>query len=159
MERSLRWVPLVWPTVLLGIFFAVPFAIMVAVSLFHRQPGGFFEPGLELTHYRRFITPFFLERLGVTIGIAAAAAGTALAIAVPFTYLLTRARRRTQVAWLIVILSVLSLSEVIVGFGWSVLLSRTAGVPAIASTSSSRVQTQPCFACATSSASHDSTVG
>jgi putative spermidine/putrescine transport system permease protein len=128
MDRTLRWAPLIWPTALLGVFFAVPFAIMVAVSLFHRQPGGFFEPGFELTHYRRFLTPFFLERLGITIGIAAAAAGAALAIAVPFTYLLTRARRRTQVAWLIVILSVLSLSEVIVGFGWSVLLSRTAGI-------------------------------
>lgn len=128
MERTLRRLPLIWPTVLLGVFFAVPFAIMVAVSVFHRQPGGFFEPGFEFTHYRRFLTPFFLERLGVSIGIAAAAAGVALAVAVPFTYLLTRAARRTQVLWLIVILSVLSLSEVIVGFGWSVLLSRTAGL-------------------------------
>ena len=128
MERSLRWLPLIWPTVLLGVFFAVPFAIMVAVSFFHRQPGGFFEPGFELTHYQRFLTPFFLGRLGDSIGVAAAAAGMALAVAVPFTYLLTRASRRFQVLWLIAILSVLSLSEVIVGFGWSVLLSRTAGL-------------------------------
>ncbi len=128
MARAVRWLPLAWPTALLGVFFAVPFAIMVAVSLFHRQPGGFFEPGFELTHYRRFLSPFFLERLAVSLGVAATTALVTLAIAVPFTYLLTRAARRTQVLWLILVLSVLSLSEVIVGFGWSVLLSRTAGL-------------------------------
>src|SRR3546814_6671089 len=46
----------------------------------------------------------------------------------PFTYLLTRLRRRHQVLWLVLLLSVLSLSEVIIGFTWSVLLSRTAGL-------------------------------
>ncbi len=36
-------------------------------------------------------------------------------------------KRRSQIVWLILLMSVLSLSEVIVGFTWSLLLSRTAG--------------------------------
>ncbi|MEV8657385.1 hypothetical protein AB0071_25785, partial [Klebsiella pneumoniae] len=36
--------------------------------------------------------------------------------------------RRRQVPWLVFLLAVLSLSEVIVGFSWSTLLSRTAGI-------------------------------
>src|SRR3546814_5197382 len=46
----------------------------------------------------------------------------------PFTYLLTCRGRRVQVALLVALLAVLSLSEVIIGFAWSTLLSRTAGI-------------------------------
>jgi putative spermidine/putrescine transport system permease protein len=49
-------------------------------------------------------------------------------VSVPFTVLLTRASRRAQTLWLVALLSVLSLSEVIIGFSWSTLLSRTAGI-------------------------------
>ena len=49
-------------------------------------------------------------------------------VAFPFTYCLTRLRRKAQIPWLVFILAVLSLSEVIVGFSWSTLLSRTAGL-------------------------------
>jgi putative spermidine/putrescine transport system permease protein len=42
--------------------------------------------------------------------------------------MLTWLRRRDQVLWLIALLGVLSLSEVIIGFAWSTLLSRTAGI-------------------------------
>ena len=49
-------------------------------------------------------------------------------VAFPFTYLLTRLRRRAQVRWLVFILAVMSLSEVIIGFAWASLLSRTAGL-------------------------------
>src|SRR5262249_54104118 len=49
-------------------------------------------------------------------------------LGVPFTYLLTRMSRRAQVLWLIALLSILSLSEVIIGFAWSTLFSRTAGI-------------------------------
>jgi putative spermidine/putrescine transport system permease protein len=49
-------------------------------------------------------------------------------LAVPFTYLLTRMTRKVQIVWLVALLSVLSLSEVIIGFAWSTLFSRTAGI-------------------------------
>lgn len=51
-----------------------------------------------------------------------------VAVGFPFAYELARTRRRVQVAWLVALLAVLSLSEVIIGFAWSTLLSRTAGI-------------------------------
>ncbi|MCY4259450.1 MAG: ABC transporter permease subunit, partial [Rhodobacteraceae bacterium] len=48
--------------------------------------------------------------------------------AFPFTYIISRMRRRAQSVVLVFILSVLSLSEVIIGFAWSTLLSQTAGI-------------------------------
>ena len=51
-----------------------------------------------------------------------------VAIAFPFTYLLTKRSRKVQTVWLVCLLSVLSLSEVIIGFAWSTLFSRTAGI-------------------------------
>jgi putative spermidine/putrescine transport system permease protein len=120
--------PLIYPSVMLGVFFLVPFGIMLAVSFFHRIEGGFYEPAFELANYQRFLSAFFLEALGISLLIAGMTAVICVVLGFPFTYLLTRLRRRHQVLWLVLLLSVLSLSEVIIGFTWSVLLSRTAGL-------------------------------
>lgn len=120
--------PLIYPSVMLGVFFLVPFGIMLAVSFFRRVEGAFYEPAFVLDNYQRFLSAFFLQTLGISLLIAALTAVVCVAIGFPFTYLLTRLRRRHQVAWLVLLLSVLSLSEVIIGFTWSLLLSRTAGI-------------------------------
>lgn len=120
---------LIYPALVLGVFFVVPFGIMLAVSFFHRVEGGaFYEPAFEFANYARFMSAFFGRALGFSILLAGAAAVVSVAIAFPFTYGLTRLRRRSQVPWLVFILAVLSLSEVIIGFSWSTLLSRTAGI-------------------------------
>jgi putative spermidine/putrescine transport system permease protein len=123
-----RHAPLIYPALMLCIFFVVPFCIMLAVSFFHRVEGAFFEPAFELANYARFLTPFFGGALAFSLYISALAGVIVIAIAFPFTYALTRMRRRTQVVFLVFILAVLSLSEVIIGFSWSTLLSRTAGI-------------------------------
>jgi putative spermidine/putrescine transport system permease protein len=119
---------LLYPAAMLAVFFVVPFGIMLAVSFFHRVEGGFYEPGFELASYARFLTPFFGQVLAFSLWISALAAAVVVAVGFPFTYTLTRLPRRTQVVFLVFILAVLSLSEVIVGFAWSTLLSRTAGL-------------------------------
>ena len=127
--RQLRdYSALAYPLTLLLAFFVVPFAIMLLVSFFHRVPGGFYEAAFDLSNYGRLLSPFFFRILGFSLGLAAAVALLCTLIGFPFTYLLTRLARRWQVLWLVFILAVLSLSEVIIGFAWSTLLSRTAGV-------------------------------
>lgn len=121
-------VSVIYPGLMLGIFFVVPFAIMLAVSFFHRVQGGFFEPGFELDNYARFFSAFFGKTLGFSLFIAGFAAVISVVVCFPFTYFLTRLGRRWQVVLLVYIMAVLSLSEVIIGFSWSTLLSRTAGV-------------------------------
>ncbi|WP_370675927.1 ABC transporter permease [Pleomorphomonas sp. PLEO] len=120
--------PVIFPGLMLIVFFIVPFGTMVAVSFFRRQQGGFYVPDFVLANYARFLTPFFGNVLLFSLYLAIAVAVVALVIAVPFTYLIARSPRRTQVIWLVALLSILSLSEVIIGFAWSTLLSRTAGI-------------------------------
>ena len=120
--------PVVFPGLMLTVFFIVPFGTMVAVSFFRRQQGGFYVPDFVLANYARFLTPFFGNVLVFSLYLAIAVAVVSLIIAVPFTYLIARSRRLTQVIWLVALLSILSLSEVIIGFAWSTLLSRTAGI-------------------------------
>ena len=120
--------PMVYPALMLGIFFIIPFGIMVAISFFHRQPGGFYIPGFEFTNYKNLYTALFGRTLLFSLFIAGLSAAVCVSIGFPFTYFITRMRRRTQVIWLVFLMSVLSLSEVIIGFAWSLLLSRTAGI-------------------------------
>ncbi|HEX2020321.1 MAG TPA: ABC transporter permease [Aurantimonas sp.] len=109
-------------------FFVVPFGLMIAVSFFQRVQGGFYEPVVTTANYARFLSLFFGNILLFSLGLSALVAAICVTVGAPFTYLLTRLRRRSQVPWLVALLAVLSLSEVIIGFAWSTLLSRTAGV-------------------------------
>jgi putative spermidine/putrescine transport system permease protein len=79
-------------------------------------------------NYARFLSAFFGGVLGFSLMLAVLVAACCIAVAFPFTYLLTRRSRRVQTVWLVGLLSVLSLSEVIIGFSWSTLFSRTAGI-------------------------------
>jgi putative spermidine/putrescine transport system permease protein len=120
--------PVLLPALMLTFFFVVPFGIMLAVSFYRRIQGAFYEPDFVLDNYARFLTAFFAERLGFSLFLAALVAVICVTIGLPFTYQLTRLSRRLQVLWLVGLLAILSLSEVIIGFAWSTLLSRTAGI-------------------------------
>ena len=122
------YAPIVFPGLMLLVFFVLPFGTMIAVSFFQRDPGGFYTPDFVFSNYERFLSPFFGNVLGFSILLAVAVAIACVVLALPFTFTLSRMPRRPQVLWLVALLSVLSLSEVIIGFAWSTLLSRTAGV-------------------------------
>ncbi len=127
-QRLADYAPLAFPAAMLLVFFVAPFATMIAVSFFKRQQGGFYTPDFVLDNYARFLSPFFAGVLGFSLMLAVVVAICCVALALPFTYLLARLSRRAQVVWLVALLSVLSLSEVIIGFAWSTLFSRTAGI-------------------------------
>ncbi|MGH2677158.1 MAG: ABC transporter permease [Actinomycetota bacterium] len=116
------------PLAALGILFLGPFFTMLGASFYRRIPGGFYEPGFELTSYGRLFTELFLDRAAFSLAICLLAGVVCVLVAFPFTYFLTRMPRRPQVVLLVLVLSALSLSEVIVGFSWSVVLGRAAGI-------------------------------
>ncbi len=122
------WLPLALPAILLVAFFVLPFGTMIAMSFFKNLGGGAFEAAFTLENYARLFSPFFGRILLVSFGVALAVSAIAIVIAFPFTWLLVNAPRSTQVVWLIGLLALLSLSEAILGFAWSTLLSRTAGI-------------------------------
>lgn len=129
-ERQGPWphLLLAWPAVALVVLFVVPLGAIVAVSFFRRDIAAFFQPGFVLDNYVRALSGFNLERLAVSLGLALLATLICVLVAVPFTYLLTRMPRRRQAPYLVLVLAGLSLSEVIVAFAWSLLLSRTSGI-------------------------------
>ncbi len=119
---------LAWPTAALTVLFLVPLGIIAALGFFRRIQAGFFEVAFVTDNYARALDAFHLERLTVSVVLALAATLVTLLLAVPFTFLLTRRPRARQVPYLVLVLASLSLSEVIVAFAWSLLLSRTSGV-------------------------------
>ncbi len=118
-----------FPTIMLGVFFFIPFLIMIDISFWHRVESRTYERAFELTHYARFFSPLFVKHLWVSVEFAALSSAACLVVSVPFTFFLSRFRRKPQVVALVFILCVLSLSEVIIAYSWSVLLSRSAGLP------------------------------
>ncbi|MRX52159.1 ABC transporter permease [Paracoccus sp. S-4012] len=116
------------PALALLVLFLVPFGIMLAVSVAGREAGGFFTWGFDLASYARVFSPFVGRILVTSVAIALGAAILAVALALPFTVILGGMSRRAQTVVLVVLLSALSLSEVIIGFSVNTLLSQTAGV-------------------------------
>lgn len=127
-QSLVGYLPLLLPGATLVLFFVVPFGSMILISFYKNLGGGVYESVFTLENYRRLLSPFFLDLMIASFGLALAVASISMLIAFPFSYLLVNAPRSTQVGWLIFLLSVLSLSESIVGFSWSTLLSRTAGI-------------------------------
>ncbi len=113
---------------MLIVFFLCPFLIMGVVSFFYRVPDGFYEPDIVLDNYALFFDTVFLTALARSLFLCAITSVVCVCLAVPFTYLVSRMRRRAQVSIVILLLCIVTLSEVILGFSWTILLSRTAGV-------------------------------
>ncbi|MEM7121264.1 MAG: ABC transporter permease [Pseudomonadota bacterium] len=130
--KPLRRYPFgIYPTIMLGIFFFIPFLIMIDISFWHRVESRTYERAFELTHYARFFSPLFTTHLWVSVQFSIFSSALCLVFSVPFTFFVSRFRRKPQVVALVFILCVLSLSEVIIAFSWSVLLSRSAGIPGL----------------------------
>ncbi|MGH7559950.1 MAG: ABC transporter permease [Gemmatimonadales bacterium] len=86
------------------LFFLLPIAIMVAVSVMPRGIYGGVEPGLTLEHYRRFFDPLYLGILARTVAWAAACTALCLVLGFPVAYVIARARRWQSILLLLVVL-------------------------------------------------------
>ena len=69
--------------------------------------------------------------LAVSVLQSVACATLCVAIGFPLTYAITGMGRRGQVWWLVLLLSTLTLSEVLITFAWQVMLSKRVGLSAI----------------------------
>ena len=85
--------------------------------------------GLRVHSLCRFFSPLFTTHLLVSVQFSVLASILSVAAAVPFTYFISRFRRRPQVIALVFLLCVLTLSEVIVAYSLSVVMSRSSGLP------------------------------
>lgn len=118
----------------------VPFLLVIAISFGRKIEGAAWIWDFTFENYQRFfvgtlwpdeITFLYLQQLGYSFWYAVIASLLAVITALPFTLLLTRLSRRAQAAWLVFLLSSLSLSEVFIVMGWDILLSNNSGLPAL----------------------------
>lgn len=115
--------------IILVLLAATPILLIFYASFGTNVPAGGWEAVFTTENYERFLQPRFLGILTFSLGVSALVAVLAVAIGFPFSWFITRLSRRGQIAWLVFVLAVLSLSEVLVAFSWQVLLSKTLGIP------------------------------
>jgi putative spermidine/putrescine transport system permease protein len=121
-----RLLLLIAPTLgFLVLFFVIPLLGLFRTSLY---PGErwFDSTGFSLNHYAKFVADtYYLGVLAETIGFGVAAAFVSLLIGFPIGYSLARLPAKKRRWRLIVVILPLTLSLVVVVFGWLVLLGRT----------------------------------
>ena len=124
----------------LAVMCVVPFLLVLAISFGRKVDGAAWVWGFTLDNYQRFfvgafwpeeVTFLYLQQLGYSFWYAIVASAIAVLLALPFTLALARLSRRAQAAWLVLLLSSLSLSEVFIVMGWDILLSNNSGLPAL----------------------------
>ncbi|MEM1383166.1 MAG: hypothetical protein AAF713_08745 [Pseudomonadota bacterium] len=138
VDAGRLWRGALWA--LIGLVGVVPFILVIAISFGEKIEGAAWVWGFDTANYSRFfvgigwpdeISFLFSQKLFFSLYYAAIAAVLAVILAFPFTYLMTRQKRRTQAVWLVFLLASLSLSEVFVVMGWDVLLSNRSGLPMV----------------------------
>ncbi|MDE1173604.1 MAG: ABC transporter permease [Parvibaculaceae bacterium] len=123
-----RWV-LAWPAVILGIFFVIPFLLLLRVSVAESGFGAMGNGGFTAASYlAAFQNDVFVYSVVFSVVLAAVVALISIAAGFPFTYAITRMSRRAQVCWLVFVLMTLSLSEVLITFAWQVMLAKRVGI-------------------------------
>jgi len=126
--RGSNWL-LFWPTLVILLFFLVPFLLLLRVSVAMPGLGAVGAGGFDLRNYTSL--PFdsgFVKSIGFSLALAAGVAVISLSLAFPFTFWLTRMKRAAQVIWLVFLLTTLSLSEVLITFAWQVMLAKRVGL-------------------------------
>lgn len=119
---------------ILAVFFLMPMLFMVVVSFYKPDPMGFYQVAFSWENYANFFTRFYLN---VTLrSIWSAAVGAVLVVFLAFFSILAIVdlSRRWQLIWVILLLSLMCVSEVIIGFSWLILLSESAGIPKLLGT-------------------------
>ena len=119
---------LAWPTVVLAVFLAIPFALLLRVSLAPHDESGLWLAGFSLAPFAALADPLLLRSLALSVGLSLVVGGLSVALGFPLAWLITGMRRRRQVPWLILLLATLSLSEVLIVFSWQVMLSKRIGL-------------------------------
>ena len=113
----------------LGVFFVVPLIFMVVVSFYKPDPMGFYKVAFVWDNYAKFFSSFYYKVSARSLWSAALSAVLVSALAFPLVLAITNLSTRWQTAWIILLLSLMCLSEVIVGFAWLIILSESAGIP------------------------------
>ncbi len=130
-EGLIAALTLAWPALLLLSAFAVPALLLLRVGFSHHDASGLWSGGFTLQSYAQLVDRVVGGALLVSVGQALACAVVCIVIGFPLTYAITLMGRRAQVAWLVLLLATLTLSEVLITFSWQVMLSKRVGLSTV----------------------------
>lgn len=119
---------LAWPGLLLVSLAAFPFLLLLRISVAPYDPAGLWGDGLTLAAYRSLFQPEIFGAVLNGIELSAVIAAASLLLGFPLTYFITRMHRHAQIVWLILLLTTLTLSDVLIAFSWQVMLSKKVGL-------------------------------
>jgi putative spermidine/putrescine transport system permease protein len=119
---------LLWPAFAVGAGLIIPLFLLLRTSFANRDPAVYQGSGLGFNSYSQLVQPVVVNSVVFSVGLALIVACISISIAFTAAYFVTQQSKRAQTAWLIGILSTLSLSEVLVAFAWQVMMSRRAGI-------------------------------
>lgn len=118
-----------YPLLMMSIFFLGPLVFMVVVSFYKSDPLGFYQSAFVWDNYARFFSSFYYTVSLRSLWSASLGAVLVVLLAFPAMYIIVDMSRRWQLFWVILLLSLMCLSEVIIGFAWVILMSESAGIP------------------------------
>jgi len=127
LARLRAAVLLAWPSLALVGLVAIPFLLLVRISLAPPDPNGLWSAGISLAAYRDLMDRSFAAALLYSLGLAILVAAVGVCVGFPLTFFITRMRRGWQVLWLVFLLATLTLSDVLIAFSWQVMLSKRIG--------------------------------
>lgn len=113
----------------MAVFFVIPLIFMVVVSFYQPDPMGFYKPDFVWENYAKFFSSFYYTVSLRSLYSSALGAVLVVALAFPLVLFVSDLSRRMQLFWIIMLLSLMCLSEVIIGFAWLILMSESAGLP------------------------------
>lgn len=113
----------------MAVFFLIPLIFMIIVSFYQPDPIGFYKVDFVWENYGKFFSSFYYTVSFRSLYSAALGAVFVVALAFPLVLFVTDLSRRWQLFWIILLLSLMCLSEVIIGFAWLILMSESAGIP------------------------------
>ena len=113
----------------MAVFFVVPLLFMVVVSFYQPDPMGFYKVDFVWENYAKFFSSFYYTVSWRSFYSSALGAVLVVALAFPLVLFVSDLHRRWQLFWIILLLSLMCLSEVIIGFAWLILMSESAGIP------------------------------
>jgi len=118
-----------FPLGMMSLFFLAPLAFMMIVSFYERDPLGFYNVAFVWDNYGKFFSSFYYLISLRSLWSASLGAVIVVLLAFPAMYIIVDMSRRWQLFWVILLLSLMCLSEVIIGFAWLILFSENSGIP------------------------------
>jgi len=113
----------------MAVFFVVPLIFMIVVSFYQPDPMGFYKVDFVWENYAKFFSSFYYTVSFRSLYSSVLGAVLVVALAFPLVLFVSDLSRKWQLFWIIMLLSLMCLSEVIIGFAWLILMSESAGMP------------------------------